>query len=176
LQLSVLDWLNFLAILLNMSFYIGCGAVLVQGERYVLIQEVRNAKKGLYNLPAGTLEVNESLQECLVREIKEETGVDMVPEHFVGLYQTVLASGDNILFFVFAANIPADASFASDEHTHIQAYTYDEIVALGDAGLLRAPSVLKSITDYRAGQRFPLAMIQTHVLDRLPAITVDKDH
>ncbi len=158
-----------------MGFFIGCGVLLAQGNKFVLVREVRAAKKDLYNLPAGTLEVDEDLLECIMRETKEETGVSIAPEYFVGVYQTVLADGNNILFFVFAANAPANAHFVSSEHDVIEALTYDEIVALDEAGKLRAPSVRKSIEDFRAGRRYPLEAVQTAKYDTLAAITVGKD-
>jgi len=159
-----------------MGFYIGVGLVLVQGDRYVLVQEVRNEKKDLYNLPAGTLDSDEDLMACVVRETSEETGVSISLEHFVGIYQTVLANGNNILFSVFAASIAPDAMFHSEEHTVVKALTYDEITALDKAGKLRAPTVLKAITDYKDGQRLPLSAVQSWHLENLSSITVDKDH
>jgi len=159
-----------------MSFYIGVGIVLVQGDKYVLVQEVRHEKKDLYNLPAGTLESNEDLMSCIVRETEEETGASISLEYFVGIYQTVLANGNNILFSVFAATISQEVQFHSEEHTVVKALTYDEIASLSAAGQLRAPTVLKAIDDYRSGQRLPLSSVQSWHLDSLSAITVDKDH
>ena len=67
-------------------------------------------------------------------------------------------------------------TFCSEEHTVVRALTYDEIVSLDEAGKLRAPSVLKAITDYRDGQRLPLSTVQSWHVENLSAITVDKDH
>jgi phosphatase NudJ len=159
-----------------MSLYIGVGLVLVQGDRYILVQEVRNEKKNLYNLPAGTLDSDEDLMTCVIRETSEETGVSIALKYFVGIYQTVLANGNNIIFSVFAASIAQDVTFHSEEHTVVKALAYDEIVALDAAGKLRAPTVLKAITDYRNGQRLHLSAVQSWHLENLSAITVDKDH
>lgn len=158
-----------------MSFYIGCGLVLRQGEKIVLVQETRKEKHGLYNLPAGTLEPHEDLIACVTREVQEETGVSISPDCFVGVYQTVLEDGNNILFFVFGGEAPADASFVSDEHEIISALGYDEIVSLNDAGSLRSAIVLQSIKDYRDGVRHPLSVIRAYHLTTLGVITVDKD-
>lgn len=159
-----------------MGFYIGVGLVLVQANKYVLVQEVRNEKKDLYNLPAGTLDSDEDLMTCVIRETSEETGAVISLEHFVGIYQTVLANGNNILFSVFAASVGPSTTFHSEEHAVVKALTYDEIVTLDQAGKLRAPTVLKAITDYKDGQRLPLSAVQSWHLDNLSAITVDKDH
>ena len=58
-------------------------AALIQNdERGILIgKHSRNDDKpypGRWDLPAGKLKENETLEECLVREIKEETGFDVI--------------------------------------------------------------------------------------------------
>jgi len=159
-----------------MGFFIGCGVILAQGDKYILVQETRYAKKDFYNLPAGTLELNEDILACVIRETREETGADVSLEHFVGLYQTVLANDSNILFFVFAGSVDASANFRSNEHSVIEALSYEEIVAHDKAGKLRSPIVLKCISDYRAGQKFPLSAVQALYADALDSITVGGDH
>src|SRR5262245_44158388 len=110
-----------------MAFFIGAGIVLNRGEKYVLVQEVRHEKVGYYNLPAGTLEVGEDFIECILREAREETGADITLEAFLGVYQTVLDSDNNVVFLVFAGSVADGVAFQSDEHEVIQALTYDEV-------------------------------------------------
>lgn len=155
-----------------MQFYIGCGAILCQGDKFILVQETSLAKKGFYNLPAGTLEVAEDLQTCLIREVREETGATILPEHFVGVYQCVLSSGHNIVLFIFAATIDAAVTFHSEEHVVIKALSYEDIRLYDTANKLRSPIVLQAIEDYRSGQRFPVSTVKAWHLDDLPAIRV----
>lgn len=66
----------------------GCGredyphisaAVLVlvrKGDRLLLVH-ARNFKGGFHSLVAGFLETGETLEECVAREVKEETGLDV---------------------------------------------------------------------------------------------------
>jgi len=159
-----------------MSFFIGAGLILTQGDKFVLIKEVCHEKADLYNLPAGTLEIQEDLIECITREAKEETGADITLEHLVDIYQTVIASGSNVLFTIFAGSTPMDTVFHSDEHEIIEVLSYNEIVALDKAGKLRAPTILKAIDDYRAGQKLPLSAVQSWHIAKLDSITVSKDH
>lgn len=153
----------------------GCGAVLCQGDKFILVQETLLAKKGFYNLPAGTLEIDEDLRTCLIREVQEETGVTIMPESFVGIYQCVLGNGHNIVLFIFAANIDRELTFHSEEHVVIKALSYDDIVAYDAMGKLRSPIVLKAIEDYRNGQRLPLSAVQAWHLDDLSTIRVTHD-
>lgn len=153
-----------------MNFYVGCGAVLCQGDKFILVQETLLAKKGFYNLPAGTLEIDEDLNTCLIREVQEETGVTITPESFIGVYQCVLGTGHNIILFIFSANIGNEATFHSEEHVVIKALSYDEIAAYDKEGKLRSPVVLKAIEDYLNGQRLPMSTIQAWHLNDLSTI------
>lgn len=159
-----------------MTFYIGCGIVLDQGGRYILVQETRHEKAGLYNLPAGTLEVDEDLLQCVTRETREETGADITVEHFVGIYQVVITNGHNVVFAVFAGRVAQVTRFISEEHDVIKAFTYEEIEELNRAGQLRSPTVLQAITDYRGGQKLPLTAVKAWHVESLGSITVDKNY
>lgn len=158
-----------------MGFFIGCGIILKQNDKYVLIEEVRGAKAGLYNIPAGTLEIDEDFIACITRETFEETGANAALEGFLGVYQTVIGTGSNVVFLVFSGSVAADATFQSDEHSVIKALSYDEIVALDQQGALRAPTIIKAIDDERAGKKYPLEMVRSWHLNTLDSITVEKD-
>lgn len=157
----------------HMKFYMGCGAVLHQGDKFILVQETLLAKKGFYNIPAGTLEIDEDLQTCLKREVQEETGITITPESFIGVYQCVLQTGHNIVLFIFAASVDEQTSFHSEEHVVIESLSYDEIVEYDAAGKLRSPIVLKCIEDYRNGQHLPISAVQSWHLDDLPTVRVE---
>lgn len=163
-------------IMLIMGFFIGTGIVLEQDGKYVLIQEVRHEKAGFFNLPAGTLEVDEDFVQCVSREATEETGAEVELQYFLGVYQTVIASGSNVVFLVFSGKVATDAKFSSDEHKVIEAFSYDEIVKMDASGQLRSPIVLRTIEDARANKVLPLESVQAWHIDELASITVTKDH
>jgi mutator protein MutT len=54
------------------------GAVIVDGAARVLLVKRRFAPlAGEWSLPGGAVDVGETLQECVVREIREETGLEV---------------------------------------------------------------------------------------------------
>lgn len=57
-----------------------------QGE-VLLIKRNNDPYKGYYALPGGFLEVDqETIEDCAVREAKEETGLDVEIERLIGIY------------------------------------------------------------------------------------------
>jgi len=57
---------------------VAVGAVILDGESVLLIQRGHEPLKGEWSLPGGTVEVGETLAEALVREVLEETGLQVV--------------------------------------------------------------------------------------------------
>jgi mutator protein MutT len=57
---------------------VAVGAVVVDGDRVLLVKRGQEPLKGQWSLPGGVVEIGETLDAALVREIREETGVDIV--------------------------------------------------------------------------------------------------
>jgi len=55
--------------------FVGVGAVIVDAGKVLLVTRQHEPLKGQWSLPGGAVEVGETLEACLVREIEEETGL-----------------------------------------------------------------------------------------------------
>lgn len=56
---------------------VGIGGVVIEKGRALLIRRGSEPLKGQWSIPGGTLELGESLQEGVVRELREETGLEV---------------------------------------------------------------------------------------------------
>ncbi|WP_297499128.1 NUDIX hydrolase [Thermococcus sp.] len=60
--------------------------VIIHDNGVVLIKRRHEPFKGKYALPGGFVEYGETVEEALKREMKEETGLDVIPLKLVGVY------------------------------------------------------------------------------------------
>jgi 8-oxo-dGTP diphosphatase len=69
---------------------VGVGAVVVDQGRVLLVQRGREPSKGKWSLPGGMLELGESLEDGVRREVAEETGLEVKAIELVELIDRVL--------------------------------------------------------------------------------------
>lgn len=57
--------------------YVGVGAVIVHEGRVVLVKRRYEPLAGTWSIPGGAVEVGETLEACVAREMREETGFEV---------------------------------------------------------------------------------------------------
>jgi len=72
----------------------GVGAVIIDGSRVLLIQRGQAPLKGEWSLPGGALEVGETLEEGIRREVLEETGLIVEPVAVVEVFDRISRDAD----------------------------------------------------------------------------------
>lgn len=67
------------------DYSIGVGALVMRDDRLLLVRRSEDPGKGLWTNPGGYCEQTEPLEQTVVREVKEETGVTARVRHIVAL-------------------------------------------------------------------------------------------
>ncbi|WP_397538536.1 NUDIX domain-containing protein [Rummeliibacillus pycnus] len=62
----------------------GIAVIIFNEEKQVLLQ--KRADVGLWGIPSGHIEIGETVSEAAIREIKEETNLDIKIKKLIGVY------------------------------------------------------------------------------------------
>ena len=76
----------------------GVGAVLVHEGSVLLSRRGREPLRGRWVVPGGTVEVGETLQDALVRESVEETGLVVRPREVVAVFDRIERDGEGVRY------------------------------------------------------------------------------
>jgi mutator protein MutT len=74
---------------------VGVGAIVVdEGGRVLIVKRAREPLAGRWSLPGGAVEVGEALAEAVVREVREETGIEVTVGPLVEVVDRVYRDAD----------------------------------------------------------------------------------
>ncbi len=69
--------------------YLAVSAAVFRDGRVLIVRRARPPAHGLYTLPGGGVELGETLEEAVIREIREETALEIEPVALVGFRQAI---------------------------------------------------------------------------------------
>ena len=110
------------------QFWVGVHGVIVRGGRLLVLKRAPAMpyKPGAWDLPGGHLVVGESFEECLAREVKEETGLVISTSRLIGIHNSI----GPYLQAIFACTVASDADqirLRPNEHIHSRWTTIPEL-------------------------------------------------
>ncbi|CAH2714382.1 NADH pyrophosphatase [Neobacillus rhizosphaerae] len=78
------------------------GLVKSSEGHWLVVKKRYGGLKGQWSLPAGFVEAGETADEAVIREVKEETGIDCVVNGLIGLRTGVIKGeiSDNMILFL----------------------------------------------------------------------------
>src|SRR5580693_402676 len=73
--------------------YLAVSAAIFRDGRVLIVRRARPPAHGLYTLPGGGVEIGETLEQALIREVREETALDIAPVGLVGFREAIARDG-----------------------------------------------------------------------------------
>ena len=77
---------------------VGVGAVVIDAGRVLLIRRGKEPLKGRWMVPGGTVELGETLEQAVVREVEEETGIRVRPLEVVTVFDSIHRDGGSVRY------------------------------------------------------------------------------
>jgi len=69
--------------------YLAVSAAIFRDGRVLIVRRARPPADGLYTLPGGGVELGETLEQAVIREVREETALEIAPVDLVGFRQAI---------------------------------------------------------------------------------------
>jgi len=103
------------------------GAIIVENDRVLLVKRAHTPKVNWWCIPAGFMEWKEHPSDTAVREIKEETGLDIRLTSFFDVYTGYDDPRVNAVLMLYQAEIVGGAMHASDDALDVRFFPLDKL-------------------------------------------------
>lgn len=125
------------------------GVVIKKDGKYLLVQEKQPKAYGLWNFPAGRVDVGDTIEETAVKEAKEETGYDVELVKEIDIFQESAIESSKHAFE--AKIMGGELKFPEDEILDAGWFTFEEIRGMKDklrgGWIIGAISILENKLD-----------------------------
>ena len=100
--------------------YLAVSAAIVRDGKILVVRRARAPAHGLYSLPGGVVEVGETLEEAVTREVREETSMIIEPVALAGFREAIMRDADSrverrFIILCFAARWRAGEPVLNEE-------------------------------------------------------------
>ena len=114
---------------------VGVGAVIIEGERVLLVKRAHPPIQGQWSIPGGVLEVGEYVRDAAIREAREETGLVVEPGELLGVYDRILLDAEkrvqyHYVLIDFLCRPVGGELLAASDAAEVRWFTRDDLPAL----------------------------------------------
>ena len=107
---------------------LGTGVVVSSADgQILLVRRNHEPRLGHWAFPSGYVDAGEVVETAAVREVREETGVEVRLDGLLGVYS---AAGEQVIFVAYAGTIVAGEPRAGDEAIEVGLFAPDALPPL----------------------------------------------
>ena len=128
-----------------------CALCVNEAGRVLLARRAHEPDQGLWDVPGGFLEEGEHPLEALRRELLEETGLEVEPLEFLGVWMDRYGDGEeaqSTLNMYWAARLIGGEPRAADDVSELRWFAPDELPEVEELAFTNVARVLSA---WRAG-------------------------
>lgn len=143
-----------------MQIKVVCGALVVKENNFLLVKEAQPHCYGKWNFPGGHLDKGEDIFTAAIREVKEETNLEVKLEGLVSLYKYKNTKGQNVVRLIFKAVVTGGTlQYASGELLDAKWFSFEEFSKLKDTEL-REKDMRNTIEKYKTKPTMNLNLVK----------------
>ena len=111
---------------------IGVGAVIIKDGKILLEKRKNDPGKGKWSIPGGLVELGESVEQTVIREVKEETGLEVEKPEHIDVVDNVIKdeNGEVKYHFViidYFVKLKGGTMKATSDAEELRWVTFDEV-------------------------------------------------
>lgn len=111
------------------QFWIGVHGVIAHERRILVLRRAARMsyRPGSWDLPGGHLALGEDFEDCLAREVAEETGLEIALERLLGVHKPVAEPYVQLLYACRPVDPRREPIPRPDEHDEARWVTLEEL-------------------------------------------------
>ncbi|EKD58102.1 MAG: hypothetical protein ACD_57C00031G0010 [uncultured bacterium] len=102
-------------------------AVIIKDSQILLIQRGVEPNKGYWGTPGGYVGWDESTEQTVNREVKEETGLDVIEAKLVGVYSSPARHPKQVINLVYLVKVRDGEVTHGDDATDSKWFSLDKL-------------------------------------------------
>ena len=129
------------------------GLVKSKDGQWLVVKKRYGGLKGQWSLPAGFVEMGETADEAVIREVKEETGIQCQVKGFMGLRTGVIKGeiSDNLLHFLLEPIEEGEVIHQENELFEARFIAPEELLLEKDASIILQYLIRNDVSDAKPG-------------------------